>query len=52
MKKTIAVVYGGKSPEHEVSCDSAAAIIKELTAGGYDTKPVYISRKGTPSLYI
>ena len=47
MKKTIAVVYGGKSPEHEVSCDSAAAIIKELTAGGYDTKPVYISRKGT-----
>lgn len=46
MKESIAVIYGGKSPEHEVSCLSAASIIKELRGAGYDVMPVYISRGG------
>ena len=46
MKRKIALVYGGKSPEHEVSCDSAASIASELAAGGHDVRPVYITREG------
>ena len=46
MKKNIAVVYGGKSPEHEVSCDSASSIIAEFRKAGYEVLPVYIARCG------
>lgn len=46
MKRKIALVYGGKSPEHEVSCDSAATIAAELIAGGHEVRPVYITREG------
>ncbi|MBO4555542.1 MAG: D-alanine--D-alanine ligase [Elusimicrobiales bacterium] len=46
MKKNIVLIYGGKSPEHEVSCDSAASIAAELISGGHEVNPVYISRQG------
>ena len=46
MKKKIAVIYGGKSPEHEVSCDSAVSIINEFRSAGHEIIPVYISRSG------
>ena len=47
MKKlNIVLVYGGKSPEHEVSCDSAASIASELRSGGHSVYPVCISREG------
>lgn len=46
MIKKIAVIYGGKSPEHEVSCDSATSIINELRSAGHDVIPVYIARTG------
>lgn len=48
-KKTIAVVYGGKSAEHEVSIITAhIPIIQSLeAAGGYDVWSIYISKDGS-----
>jgi D-alanine-D-alanine ligase len=42
--KKIAVVYGGRSGEHEVSCRSAASIMAHLPS--YDVTPVLIDRYG------
>lgn len=46
--KTIAVIFGGKSTEHDVSIITAlTSIIRPLlTAGGYEIEPVYISKDG------
>ncbi len=47
--KTIAVIFGGQSTEHDVSIVTAlASIIKPLEiAGGYEIEPVYIAKDGT-----
>lgn len=42
----IALVYGGRSGEHEVSCISAAFLEKTLAEAGYTLYPVYIDRSG------
>jgi D-alanine-D-alanine ligase len=42
--KKVAVVYGGRSGEHEVSCRSAESIIANLT--GYAVTEVFIDRSG------
>ena len=46
--KTIAVIFGGRSTEHDVSIVTAiASIIKPLEVhGGYNIEPVYISKDG------
>lgn len=46
--KTIAVIFGGKSTEHDVSIITAlTSIIRPLkTAGGFEIEPVYISKDG------
>lgn len=46
--KTIAVIFGGQSPEHDVSIITAiAAVIKPLEASGkYKVEPVYIAKDG------
>ena len=47
-KKVIAVLYGGRSGEHEVSVRSAAAIMDGLRAqSDYDVLPVFISKEGS-----
>ena len=48
MKKTIAVIFGGKSAEHEVSILTAhIPIIPALKATGkFDVIPIYISEEG------
>jgi D-alanine-D-alanine ligase len=46
MKKTIAVVFGGRSGEHEISIRSARTVIEELDAGGYDVIPIAITGDG------
>lgn len=48
MKKTVAVFFGGKSPEHDISIVTAlAAVIKPLELSGkYDVVPIYISKAG------
>ena len=46
--KTIAVIFGGKSTEHDVSVVTAiASIIKPLElTGNYRVEAVYISKEG------
>lgn len=51
MKKTIAVLFGGSSSEHEVSCLSAATIIENLAPEKYDVRAVGITREGQWLLY-
>lgn len=46
-RTTVAVVYGGDSPEHSVSCISAGAIMAHLDEDRYDIVPVGITRDGT-----
>lgn len=43
----IAVIYGGQSTEHSISCISAGAIIAELPSETYEVYPVGITRDGT-----
>ncbi|HWW93951.1 MAG TPA: D-alanine--D-alanine ligase family protein [Vicinamibacteria bacterium] len=45
MRLKIAVLFGGRSGEHEVSVRSAASVAAAL-AGRYDVLPVYIDRAG------
>lgn len=47
MKKIkVAVVFGGKSGEHEVSIMSARSVIKALDPNKYEVVPIAISRDG------
>jgi D-alanine-D-alanine ligase len=49
MKKTIAVIFGGRSTEHDVSIITAhIPIIQSLLAlGQYEVVPIYISKDGS-----
>jgi D-alanine-D-alanine ligase len=42
----VAVVFGGRSGEHEVSCKSALSIVKFLNRDRYTVVPVRITREG------
>ncbi|AEC02135.1 D-alanine--D-alanine ligase [Parasphaerochaeta coccoides] len=44
--KNVAVLSGGRSPEHDVSRMSAENICKELVAAGYGVLPIVITRNG------
>jgi D-alanine-D-alanine ligase len=44
--KRIALLYGGMSTEHEVSCISARQVYTKLISCGYEAIPVGISRSG------
>jgi D-alanine-D-alanine ligase len=47
MKKIrVAVVYGGRSGEHEVSLRSAASVIRHLDRSKYDIIPIGIDKNG------
>lgn len=46
MKKVIAVVFGGQSSEHEVSCASAINIIEGLDVEKYDVHIIGITKEG------
>jgi D-alanine-D-alanine ligase len=45
-KKTVAVLFGGQSGEHEVSLVSARAVIDALDPAKYQALPVGITREG------
>jgi D-alanine-D-alanine ligase len=45
-KIKIAVIYGGKSGEHEISLQSAASVIKNLNSDKYDVVPIGIDKSG------
>lgn len=46
MKKKIAVLFGGKSTEHEVSRVSAASVLRNIDISKYDVYPIGITRDG------
>ncbi len=42
----VVVMFGGKSSEHDISCISAATIIKALDKGAYQVEIIYIDKEG------
>ena len=46
MKTKIGLLYGGKSAEHEVSLQTAMAVIKALDVEKFDIYPIHISKIG------
>ena len=46
MKKTIALLFGGRGEEHAVSCRSAAAVLSHLDKNKYQVIPIGIDRAG------
>lgn len=46
MKTRLAVIFGGRSVEHEVSVISAIQAIMSLNTEKYDITPVYMTKKG------
>ena len=46
MKLNIAVVFGGRSVEHEISVISALSMYSALDKNKYQIIPVYISKQG------
>ncbi len=55
MNKTIGVIFGGVSPEHEVSVITGLQILKNINKNKFDVVPIYVSKQGKwyshPSLY-
>lgn len=45
-KITVALIFGGRSAEHEVSLVSASAIHKNLPRDKFDVRSIYITREG------
>lgn len=45
-KMTVGVVYGGKSGEHEVSLQTAFAVISAFDFDKYEIIPFFISKQG------
>ena len=45
-KKTVAVLFGGQSTEHEISCISAVTIIRNIDREQYDILLIGITRDG------
>jgi len=45
-KVRVGLVYGGKSGEHEVSLQTAFAVMKEFDYNKYEIKPFYINKQG------
>lgn len=50
-KTTVLILFGGASSEHEVSCVSAASVIKNCDRGKYEILTVGITREGQWYLY-
>ena len=51
MKKTVCIIFGGRSSEHEVSCVSAANIIRYIDQERYDVLTVGIDKDGSWYLF-
>lgn len=45
-RRKVAVVFGGRSPEHEVSVASALSVMQALDPEGYQVVPIKISKEG------
>ncbi len=47
----LGVIFGGKSPEYEISCMSAVSVIGAVDCGKYEIKMIGITRQGEWLLY-
>lgn len=45
-KKTVAILFGGKSSEHEVSLQSAASVLRNIDTQKYNIVPIGIDKTG------
>ena len=50
-KKNIVVIFGGQSPEHEVSLNSASMIISNMNEEKYYIIPIGITKEGQWLIY-
>lgn len=46
MKSKLCLLYGGKSAEHEVSLQTAKAVIEALNTDKYEVYPIFITKTG------
>lgn len=46
-KRRIAILFGGRSPEHDVSIMSATNLLRALDPAAYEAVPVFVTREGT-----
>jgi D-alanine-D-alanine ligase len=46
VKRTVAVLFGGRSGEHEISLRSAESVIAALDPARYDVRRIFISKDG------
>jgi len=46
MKKRVAVIFGGKSPEHEVSVITGLQVIENIDKEKFDVLPIYVAKDG------
>lgn len=44
---TVALVFGGRSQEHAISCATAASVLRAIDRDKYDVVPIGITREGT-----
>lgn len=45
-KTRVAVIFGGRSSEHEISCISAGSVLRAIDRNRYDVVPIGITRTG------
>ena len=45
-KLRVAVIYGGRSGEHEISLRSAASVVKHLDRTRFEVIPIAIDKQG------
>lgn len=45
-KTRVAVIFGGRSSEHEISCISAGSVLRAIDRSRYDVVPIGITRDG------
>ncbi len=50
-RKNLVILFGGKSPEHDVSINSASTIISNIKDSDYNVIPIYITKEGKWLLY-
>ena len=51
MKKSLCVIFGGQSPEHDISCKSVTSILNNLNRDKYDIHTIGITKTGEWFLY-
>ena len=44
--KNVAVMFGGRAPEHEVSIITGMQVLNALDQNKYNPIPIYITKKG------